>query len=542
MNINFIPIKPFSIRNIQLIFILSFTLLFACGQKQTQLPEPETNKTPNTETVIAKLHPYIEKGDFQTLQQRGVIRLLIPRFDSTQELPRHGLPVQAYQALAERFVESLNLTPQWIFVDSFDSLLSDLKAGKGDLVITNLSVTAQREQHAKFSLALTAIDEVLIIHKDTNANSLDALNGLTITIPVGTAYEETLTKLKKQHPDLIIELNKNNLSDTQLLQQIDTGKITATVIDSDVANLLLPLYPLLRKGPTLKKNRPIAWAVRKNNLQLQRLLNEFLVAEHIQSNRNQAIHRDWEQIKANKKIRMLTLNNPSSYFMWRGELMGFDYDLMQEFARQHQLRLEVIVKNNINDLLEALQQGEGDLIAASLSVTPERAAAGVIFSRRYMSIREQLISLASEPAIETIEQLAGKRVAVNPQTSFYPRLLALKNQGIDFQIVTKPGIATEVLINGLNDGDYEFTVADSHLASIEQSYRNDLRINLDLSEDVEIAWGLRADQPELVKTLNAFIKKQYRGLFYNVTFKKYFVSTKNIHRHKKYRVTTEGAL
>ena len=522
-------------------------ILLVPGCSEVDKPPASAAITKDTAQVDAAAEPaklldYKDTGDIDALRQRGVIRLLAPKFDTEQQLPRNAVPAEEYQALAERFVQSLDLQPKWIFVDSYTQLLEYLNDGKGDLIATNLSVTAKREKHVAFSAPLASVNEVLITHENNAIEAVSDVATLTVAVPAGKAYVETLDKLQQQYPKLAIEVKQGDISDTQILQYVANTAATATVLDENIADLLLPQHPSLIKGPVLKKHREIAWAVRKNNPNLRRTLNEFLVSEHIQDSHNQHAHRDWPQIKAQKNLRILTLNNPASYFMWRGELMGFDYDLMKNFCKRHRLRLQVVVKEDIDELLKALQAGEGDVIASSLTVTDDRQAKGVVFSRRYMHIREQLISLAGMPSISEVEQLSGKRVAVNPQTAFFNRLQMLKASGIDLHIIEKPGVATESLIVGLQQRDYDFTVADSHLVAIEQSYRGDLNVNLDLSDDVDIAWGLRADQPELLQKLNAFIKKEYRGLFYNVTFNKYFADSKKIQRHKKHRITAAGQL
>lgn len=526
--------------------LVIFLLFAACSPPESVTSNapsgPLNSEANNTQPPEPAAPPdYIDTGDLPQLSERGVIRLLAPRLDSQDELPRSGMPVQEYQELAERFVRSLGLTPQWVFVDGFDGLLEALNLGQGDMAVTNLSVTRERKIVAAFSAALATVDEVLITRKETVVSSLGDMP-LKVTVPAGTAYLETLQHIKKNNPQLQIVVAENQVSGSQMLQRVADGDVEATVVDSNIANLLLPQYPSLAKGPVLKKHRKIAWAVRRTNPELRSRLNEFLVSEHIQSSRNYQAHRDWEQIKSAKKLRILTLNNPASYFMWRGELMGFDYELMKQFSKRHHLRLEVVVKNDIDELLQALQSGEGDVIAASLTVTQKRQQRGIVFSRRYMRIREQLIGLADGLQITSLKQLEGRRVAVNPQTVYLKRLQALRQGGIDVQIEQKPGVATETLIAGLAARDYDFTIADSHLAAIEKSYHDNIHVNLNLTEDVDIAWGLRLDQPDLLEKLNAFIKKEYRGLFYNVTFNKYFASSKNIQRHKKYRVIADGAL
>ena len=47
--------------------------------------------------------------------------------------------------------------------------------------------------------------------------------------------------------------------------------------------------------------------------------------------------------------------------------MGFDYDLLKAFAGQLGVELEVIIKHSPSEMFEALDAGEGDVIAASPS-------------------------------------------------------------------------------------------------------------------------------------------------------------------------------
>ncbi|MFT5098666.1 MAG: ABC-type amino acid transport substrate-binding protein, partial [Planctomycetaceae bacterium] len=81
---------------------------------------------------------YIEQGDLDSIANHGTLRLIAPRFDGADTLPREGFPVQYYQQVAEAFTEHLQLDVQWVFVDSYSELIPHLLSGKGDLIVTNL--------------------------------------------------------------------------------------------------------------------------------------------------------------------------------------------------------------------------------------------------------------------------------------------------------------------------------------------------------------------------------------------------------------------
>ena len=77
-----------------------------------------------------------------------------------------------------------------------------------------------------------------------------------------------------------------------------------------------------------------------------------------------------------------------------------------------------------------------------------------------------------------------------------------------------------MLMNAVVAGDYDLTLVDSHLVAMETTFRDDLTVVLDLGDEKEIGWVLRDNQPSLLAELNQFIGKHYRGVFYNVTWKK----------------------
>ena len=79
-----------------------------------------------------------------------------------------------------------------------------------------------------------------------------------------------------------------------------------------------------------------------------------------------------ERIRERGVLKVVTEFNSMSYFIYRGQPMGFQYDMLQELANFMDLRLEVNVSNNLEQNFRDLLDGEVDLIAMNLTVTYER--------------------------------------------------------------------------------------------------------------------------------------------------------------------------
>lgn len=520
---------------LRLLALITTLLLSACSESPPSADGLDVfQASPSPEPT-----PIILKGDLPEIRELNYLRIVAPRFDGADALPRQGLSVRAYQALAEEFAASLHLDVRWVYVDGFDELIPSVNQGLADLIVTNMSVTDARSQRISFSRPITKVSEVVVALTSEKLTSLDDLEKVQLVIPSGTAYEETVYEKKLNDRTHFVGSDQ---SDIDVLGLISTGQYQATIMDSDVAKALLSEFPKLEIKFKIRKKRPIAWAVRHTSPELLRALNEFLVSHHVIEAAKKFEERTWEQIKTSGRLRMLTLNNPASYFMWRGELMGFDYELMKVFTEKHNLHLSVIIKNNIPELIEALKNGEGDVIASSLTKSRSRENLGIRFSRPYLKVKEQVVGKSDGVRISELSELNGKSIGLNPNTVFYNGIVDRLPEGHNVKIVALENTNTESLIEKMMAGEFEFTVADSHLVALEQAYHQQIDVNFDLDEDSQIAWATRKHASALTEHLNTFIKREYRGLHYNILFNKYFKNARKIKRYQDGRVDTNGAL
>lgn len=479
---------------------------------------------------------YTETGDLDALRERGVLRLAAPRIDEEQALVREGVPLQEFREQAEAAAQALGLEPRWVYTDGTSQLADLLNSGGADMIVSNYSVTEARGAEVAFCTPVAVIDEYLVVPARRAGDSVAELGAMTLAVPEGTAYAETAAALAQRFDTVKVMTLPGSTSDAGLLEAVADGRYGATIIDGNMLDSLLLDYQGLRQGPVVKERRRIAWAVRPGNPRLRAAINEFITSHHVSASVQKNVRRDWDAIREEGVLRVITSNNPASYFLWRGELMGFDYDLIRHFAKQHGLRVRMVVRDSASEMFQALSEGAGDVIAASMTVTDERKRAGWQYSKRYLEIHEQVIGRADQPPFESVRQLAGRTVTVAADSAFADTLTALRDSGIDLTLRLEAGTTSEMLIQQVASGEIDLTVVDSHLAALESTYRDDIRALWTLEGEREIAWGLRADQRRLKKQLDAYISRYYRGLFYNVTFNRYFKEPKTIRLHEEYRV------
>ena len=75
--------------------------------------------------------------------------------------------------------------------------------------------------------------------------------------------------------------------------------------------------------------------MRRDSEDLLESLNKFLTDYKLTEN-IPAVHTgDLPDIRQRRVLRVLTRNSAASYFLWKGQLMGFEYDLAKRFAKRH---------------------------------------------------------------------------------------------------------------------------------------------------------------------------------------------------------------
>ena len=79
------------------------------------------------------------------------------------------------------------------------------------------------------------------------------------------------------------------------------------------------------------------------------------------------------EIKERGKLIATTDYNSTSYFVYRGTPMGYQYELLKSFANYLGVKLEINVNNDLEQAFNCLYEGGCDLIASDLTITKDRS-------------------------------------------------------------------------------------------------------------------------------------------------------------------------
>jgi len=255
-------------------------------------------------------------------------------------------------------------------------------------------------------------------------------------------------------------------------------------------------------------------------------------------------------LKEHRPIRVLTSYNRTNFFLVKGAMRGLEYDLMQAYKKhlekthkQDHVRM-VFVTVPFDDLIPALLEGRGDVVAAGLTATTPRKQ-HVGFSTPYRTGIEEIIVGSKRAApILRVEDLAGKKIHVMAGSSYGAHLRTI-NQTLNRRgmmpikiVEADPNLVTEDLLEMAERGIIHYAVTDLHIAEIWKTALPRLQIftQVPIHSGGDIAWAVRPGNKAFQKSLSQFAATVRQGtLMGNMVFKRYFVNTdwvKDPHAHQ----------
>ena len=511
--------------------LTSLCLFAQCGDPGQEPPAPQTPEAAPKYT-----------GDLPDLRSRGVLRVIVP-LDAISYMPRQGEQVTLDYDIARDLAEALKLKVELVEVGDFSQMMGKLLEGEGDVVAASLTITPDRQKRTAFSVPYLHVDEYLVTRSGGDLpETVDDLAGMEVSVRKSSSYYETLVELQKQVPTLRIDTVEETLNIEGILAGVAGGKYEATVADAHLWQALSSYYDGLATPLVLAMERPIALMMRPGDTELKAKVDEFLHARQFTRGRQQEFTDDLPGLIERGRLRMITRNNSMTYFIHRGLQVGFEYELMKKFATEHGLRLEIVIPDSHAELLHFLNEGKGDVVAAAMTITPERQALAA-FTRPYNEVDELVVVRADNDSIASLGDLAGRTVHVRASSSFYTTLTALQDSLEGLEIVALPDdVETEDILAGVEEGLYGITLCDSNLLDVELAYGRRLKAAFSI-KSTELGWAVRKGNPALLASLDHYVKREKGGLFFNMMKKRYFKSSRAIARAKdSMRVDLGGQL
>ena len=234
--------------------------------------------------------------------------------------------------------------------------------------------------------------------------------------------------------------------------------------------------------------------------------------------------KDLAAIQKQGVLRILTENGAVSFYEYKDKFLGFEYDILDTFARSIGVELEVIMISDPEDFVKKLNNYEGDIIACNKPITMSDKELHA-FSLPYNHSFQVLIQRDNpDSLIRDISELQNKTLHIRNKSAFAKRISHLEDEiGAKIRVKTLPNSPiAEDLIEKVSTGEIDYTIAMENTARIEQSCVSNIDISTLLSVRQNIAFGLRKSDILLKKKLDYFLDDFLYSQAYKVLRKKYF--------------------
>lgn len=522
-----------------LTLIISFTLLSCSDEKddtsnlsenkKVELVAKEKAKT--KQKVVAKKK---YKGTLKNIKENGVLRVITPA-TSDAALPRNGKLLTYERDLALKFSNKLGVELEIREISNYSDIIKAIKNGEGDIAMASLTITDKRKNEILFAKPIDYIYEVVVGAKNNTSKSLKDID--TISVRTNSSYCETLNSNKMSDSTLSFTIKKQDetVHTYEIVEKVANRKIKYTLCDSDIAETVIGYRDEIKVLFKIGKEKPRSWAVNKDSKELVDKLNLFITSQALSSSKNRIDKGDLKSIKKRNVLRVAIRNNASTYWIYKGKEVGFEYNLTRAFAKKLGVRLEMVVVPNRTALLDWVINGKADIAAANITITEKRKER-VHFGEPYLKPKEVIVcgvDSIGEPIIKKVEELFNYPIYVRENSSYIETLKALENRfnkKLDIKLLSD-NIETEAIIAKVINGEIKVTIADDYIAKIEVSYSKKVAIGPAVSEEREIGWAVRKNSKNLKKEIdNFFTQNPYKikGLKYNMLYTRYFENSKTI--------------
>lgn len=434
---------------------------------------------------------------------------------------------EAEQRLVEGYATEAGLKPVWIEVDEPWQLLNHLIEGHGDLIVSQGEgltggINGKIRMLEPWS---SSVQQVVSRQDSARINSIEDLAWRQVALKRSSPAWPRIADMHDAHPAMDLITIPESMTEEEILEMVKTGRYDLTIMSSLYLKSYLPDHPELAAVFDITDEKQMAWAVRKNAGDLYRSLNTYLMKYLLAHNLSDVSREDLPAMQEKRSIRLITYQSPSNLFYKNGEVVGFEYKLLDRFAKQNDMRVDLVLASSHDEMKKLLLEGKGDVIAASL---PRQSLdnQSLAYTIPYMYAAPIVVGRESDEPLMDILDLDGRRIHLPKESPYRKQLESLRRwYGIDFQILdAESNMNTEATLFMVSRGMYDLTVVPSHQIRSEFKRQIGLRAEFPLGEPVSNVWAVRSGDTKLLANLNAFIRKEYKKDYYNTLYAKYIRS------------------
>ena len=214
-----------------------------------------------------------------------------------------------------------------------------------------------------------------------------------------------------------------------------------------------------------------------------------------------------DQIKILGELRVVTRVSPLSYYRDAdGTPTGPEFDLARRFADELGVGLSIVPVHSYAQIYAALESGRAHVAAAALKV-PAKSINSVSFGPVYQRVREHLVYRRGSVRPSSLADIGAGDLEIAAGSSHAKALRAARDKLPGLAWVENATTDSQALLQGVADGSFDYTIADSTEFALAHDEFPDLRIAFDFPGSQSLAWAASSRDPDFLSYLTGYFSR-----------------------------------
>ena len=211
-----------------------------------------------------------------------------------------------------------------------------------------------------------------------------------------------------------------------------------------------------------------------------------------------------ERVKKRETLRVAILASPPIFFPDESMLRGLDYEIVADYARSINCKLDITAANTLGEMVTLLKQGKAH-IAISNSA-PLVTTRQVRSSKGYNLNQWYVIGNRINELPDSLEEVKPGRLVVAEDTSPALVMQELKQAFNYLNWVELPGGNTRQVLQQVNRNRFKLTVVNADLFAYYRQLYPEIKIAFKLEQRYPTRWlTLKEQDQSIANSVNSFI-------------------------------------
>lgn len=453
--------------------------------------------------------------DLAGIKASGVLRVLVR---ARHEVSVAGA-VDLRQALISRFCDEHGLQPVWVTVSEAADLPAALAEGRGDIILDDLPIEFDQDARLARTVTLASLRQLALVRESTRGveNTTDLI-GRRVAIREDSPVFAVVEHLARAAPGIQLHVLPDYVGDNVLREGLRAHDFDIAIVSDNSSSTRRGLRVAFEVAPP----RPRQWSVRESNPALLAALNHHLLSSPLLAATPQLRDGDLDAIRDSGVLRVITRRQRDNFFLDDGAAAGFEHEVIADFAREHGLRLRVVLADTPEQMRAALIRGQGDIISARGALPEAGPDSPFALSRAFHHVSPTLLMRADAAIPADRRSLGRLSVAWHPDLTDPLLVESLQRRLFEEAPRAIHSGSPQDALAALEDGRWDALIVDSHFLPRILDEHPQLKSVLSLDNEHPYRFAVRGSNRQLLSALDDYLLSGFRGEFYNILQRRYF--------------------